>query len=60
VKVLLVLLLLKGSTVVFYKRLHLHFLQACIARIRLLQVLLKSLEREDIKSCKVIIKDSSL
>lgn len=57
VKVLLVQLLAKGSTVVFYKRSHLHFLQARLARIGLLQVPPESLEREDIESCEVTMKD---
>jgi hypothetical protein len=60
VKVLLVLLLPKGSTVVFYKRSHLHFLQARIARIGLLQVPPESLEREGIEPCEVAMKDGGL
>jgi hypothetical protein len=60
VNVLLVLLLPRGSTVVFYKRSHLHFLQARLARIGLLQVPPESLEREGVESCKVTMKDGSL
>ncbi|KAA8611963.1 hypothetical protein TUN199_01295 [Pyrenophora tritici-repentis] len=56
VKVLLVLLLSKNSTVEFYKRSHLHVLQADIARIGLLQVAPENLESEEIESCEVTME----
>lgn len=60
VKVLLVQLLPKNSTVIFYKRSHLHFLQARIDRIGLLQVPTESIEREDIESCQVTMEEGGL
>lgn len=56
VKALLVQLLPRNSTMVFYKRSHLHFLRAELAKIGLLQVPPESLEREGIKPCEVTMK----
>jgi hypothetical protein len=60
VKVLLVLLLSKNSTIEFYKRSHLHVLQADIAKIGLLQVPPENLESEGIESCEVTMKAGGL
>jgi hypothetical protein len=60
VNALLVLLLPRDSTVVFYKRSHLHFLQARPARTGLLQVPREMVEREGIESCEVTMKDGGL
>ena len=60
VKALIVQLLPRNSTMVFYKRSHLYFLRPELAKIGLLQVPPESLEREDIKPCKVTMKDGGL
>lgn len=60
VKVLLVQLLPRNSTIVFYKRSHLHFLRAQIAKIGLLEVPPQSLQREGIEPCEVTMKDGGL
>jgi hypothetical protein len=60
VKVLVVQLLSKNSEMVFYKRSHLHPLGAKPARIGLLDVSQKSLEKDDIKPFNVKAKDGGL
>lgn len=59
-KVLIVLLLPKGSTIAFYKRSHLRFLHARLDKTGLLQVPPESLEREGIEPCEVTMKDGGL
>lgn len=60
VKVLVVQLLPKHSTIIFYKRSHLHTLRAQMARIGLLQVLPESLQGNEIEPCKVEMRDGGL
>lgn len=60
VKALFVLLLPRNSTMVFYKRSHVHVLRVELAKIGLLQVLPESLERQDIEPCEVTMKDGGL